>query len=618
MISTLLFDEETQKRYGLAPTAPIPRPYRTCIVLGHVSDKEGKKESKSKGNYTPPDVILDEVRMDFAVMSDLGAVKAKEGVAYVAREDLDGLDLNDGAKVRVSMPGAADARELEIVAAKGLRRRIVVLHPSDAAAIGVVPTTKKDVAPVEVPRLPKNERVSVVDPTTAAPGADAFRWFFFASNPPWSNTRHSLSNVRALQKETLVKLRNVYSFFTIYANIDGFDPSLAASHPRERPELDRWMLSELHLLVDAVTKDLDAYDLYTATGRITSFVDALSNWYVRRSRDRFWSQLEDGALGADKRAAYETLFECLTTLARVMAPFTPYISDTIWRNLAVRGAGEKAESVHLAGWPTHDASLVDAKLSRTLEAVRGLVSLGLQVRTQAKLKVRQPLSSAKVILADATMADRLAPYRPMIADELNVLEVEILTTDADRYVSYKVKPNFRTLGQKGMGKQAQELKKSMPTMTPVEAQALTATLLAAGKATVHGVELEREDVEVAFDAKDGYAAAGDRVGVVVLDTRLDDALKDLGYLRELLNRIQTSRKQMSLDFVDRIHLTVWGPERTNRVIDAHKPTIGSACLAVEVQYGGAFDAEQRSGEAHEVVDVEGDAVRLSITRAKIA
>ena len=176
--------------------------------------------------------------------------------------------------------------------------------------------------PVEVPRLPIDERVSIIDPATPAPGADAFRWFFFASNPPWSNTRHSLSNVRALQKETLVKLRNVYSFFTIYANIDGFDPS--AARAVEQTEIDRWILSELNLLVDQVTKDLDAYDLYTATGRITTFVDALSNWYVRRSRDRFWSPLADsGALGADKHAAYATLHACLTTLARVMAPFTP-------------------------------------------------------------------------------------------------------------------------------------------------------------------------------------------------------------------------------------------------------------------------------------------------------
>jgi isoleucyl-tRNA synthetase len=588
MISTLLFDQS---------------PFKTCIVLGHVSDKEGKKESKSKGNYTPPDVILDEVRMDFAVLE--GDVAPKKGVAIIARDDMEGLDVQEGARVAVKGPGGR--LELVIEPTKKVRRRIVVLHEDDRKALGVVLSSKKDVQPVEVPRLPVEERVTVTDEATPAPGADAFRWFFFASNPPWSNTRHSLSNVRALQKETLVKLRNVYSFFTIYANIDGCDPAKQESDPKRRPEIDRWILSELHLMVEAVTKDLDAYDLYTATSRITAFVDALSNWYVRRSRDRFWAPAEKNA--ADKTAAYETLWQCLVTLAQVLAPFTPYMAESIWRNL-VHG---REESVHLSSWPAPDPALVDRALSRNVAVVRDLVSLGLQVRTQAKLKVRQPLSSAKLVLADATMADRLAPYLGMIGDELNVLAVDVVTTGADAYVTYRVKPNFRTLGQKGLGKQAQDLKKHMATMAASEAQALVATLLADGKATVHGVAVDREDVEVAFEAKEGYAAAGDRVGVVVLDTRLDDSLRDLGYLRELLNRLQTARKEMGLDFVDRIDVTIAGTERTKRIVDAHASTIVSECLAVSVRFSGEeLDADETSRE----VDVEGDTVRLGISRVK--
>jgi isoleucyl-tRNA synthetase len=611
MISTLVFDEETQRRYGLSPVRPIPHPYKTCIVLGHVSDKEGKKESKSKGNYTPPGIIFDRVAIEFAVLGAAKGVTPEAGVAFIAKEDLEGMDLQDGAKVNL-LAGQGAPRPLVVRAGKGLQRRVVVLHPEDRAALGLEPMPKPDVKPSDVPWLPAAERCVLEDPSTPAPGADAFRWFFYASNPPWSNTRHSLSNVRALQKETLVKLRNVYSFFTIYANIDGFDPSAARIDPEERAEIDRWILSELHLLVDAVTKDLDAYDLYTATGRITSFVDALSNWYVRRSRDRFWAPLEsDGKLGADKRAAYETLFECLTTLAQVMAPFTPYLSDAIWRNLAVKGAGSDAESVHLTTWPAADAGLVDRALSVTIRAARDLVSLGLQVRTQAKLKVRQPLSVAKLIVADASLSDRLTPYLGMVADELNVLEVEVLVTDADQYVTYKVKPNFRTLGQKGMGKQAQDLKKTMGAMSAAEAQALVGELLADGKTTVQGALLDREDVEVAFDAKEGYAAAGDRVGVVVLDTRLDDTLRDLGYLRELLNRVQTARKDMGLDFVDRIEVGVSGTERAKRVVEANAATIAAECLAVSVTW---LDVAP-SGAGVREVDIEGDAVRLLISRA---
>ncbi|MBX3231574.1 MAG: isoleucine--tRNA ligase [Labilithrix sp.] len=602
MISTLVFDEETQKKYGLAPVRSIPHPYKTCIVLGLVSDKEGKKESKSKGNYTSPDIILDKVEMQFAVAGEHKGVAAEKGTAFIAKEDLEGMDLKEGAKVIVGKDTTMTAK-----IGKGLPRRVVVLHEADRAELKLT-LAPASLKPSEVPFLPEHQRVALIDPSMPSPGADAFRWFFYASNPPWSNTRHSLANVRELQKETLVKLRNVYSFFTIYANIDGFDPTQAPIPPKERPEIDRWILSELHLMVDAVTKDLDGYDLYTATGRITAFVDALSNWYVRRSRDRFWSPLEEGRLGASKRAAYETLYTCLTTVARVMAPFTPYLSDTIWRNLAVKGAGHADASVHLTTWPAHDAALVDRGLSRSIEAVRDLVSLGLQVRTQAKLKVRQPLGVAKLILADATMADRLAPYHEMIADELNVLEVEVLTSQADEYVTYKVKPNFRTLGQKGMGKQAQDLKKSMGAMSAADAQALVGKLLADGKANVHGVDLDREDVEVAFDAKEGWAAAGGRIGVVVLDTRLDDALKDLGYLRELLNRIQTARKELGLEFVDRIALTIEGTDRTKRVVTANEKVIVGECLATTVTLAPA-------GAAAREVDVEGDQVRLTIARS---
>jgi isoleucyl-tRNA synthetase len=621
MISTLLFDADTQDRFGIGDkdgAYPYPHPYKTCIVLGHVSDKEGKKESKSKGNYTPPEVILDQVRMDFAVLEekDVEGVKAEAGVALIAREDMEGLDLAEGKQVNIYLAGSTTtgpARALVVKPHKKLRRRVIVLHEQDRVGVGAQPTSKKDVKPVEVPGLPNTERISLVDPSTAAPGADAFRWFFFAGSPPWSSTRHSLSNVRDLQKETLVKLRNVYSFFTIYANIDAFDPSQPASDPAKRSEIDRWILSELNLLVQGVTADLDAYDVYAATIKITTFVDALSNWYVRRSRDRFWRAPDGGAGDADKRAAYETLYESLTTLAGVMAPFTPYQSEGMYRNLVVKGKGSGAESVHLTSFPEPSTALIDKALSTTIRAVRDLVSLGLQVRTQAKLKVRQPLSVAKVILADPQLADRLAPYVDMMKDELNVLAVELVTKGADEYVTYRVKPNFRTLGQKGMGAQAQTLKKHMTTMSAADAQALVAQVLADGKATAFGVEIDQADLEVGFDAKEGYAAAGDRIGVVVLDTRLDDELRDLGYLRELLNRVQTARKETGLDFVDRIRVRLGGSERAVRIAKKHEATIMTECLAVTLTLDDGAGAEA-AGEAREI-EIEGEKVQLWIAKA---
>src|SRR5580693_6433804 len=183
-----------------------------------------------------------------------------------------------------------------------MRRRVVVLSDHDMSRLGVALTATRDVKPVEVPRLPAEERLSIEDPSSSAPGADAFRWFFYASNPPWSNTRHSLSNVRALQKEFLVKLRNTYSFFVIYANIDGWVPTSQAHGVKN--ELDHWIESELAQTVRAVTDRMDAYDVYGATQKLIDFVDALSNWWVRRSRERFWRS----GMDPNKRAAYETLY----------------------------------------------------------------------------------------------------------------------------------------------------------------------------------------------------------------------------------------------------------------------------------------------------------------------
>jgi isoleucyl-tRNA synthetase len=602
MISTLVFDE------------PLPRPFRTCIVLGHVSDKEGKKESKSKGNYTPPDIILDEVRMDFAVADAAktklpkGAAAPAEGTAYVALEDFEGMDLSEGQGVQVTRVDDENARfELKIVPQKGLPRRILVMHEGDRARLGVIPTTLADPKPADVPWLPREERVTVHDPLTTAPGADAFRWFFYAASPPWSSTRHSLGNVRALQKEFAVKLRNVYSFFTIYGNIDGFDPK-SGHVDVVVPELDRWLRSELALTTREVTTRMDEYDVYGATQRLVAFVDALSNWWVRRSRARFWKTGWDD----DKRSAYETLYACLVTLAKLTAPFTPYAAESMYQNLVVRaGAPGAKESVHLEDWPSVDERAIDEALSRKIETVRELVSIGLQVRTQAKLKVRQPLRSARVITA--RLADLDASSKRQIAEELNALDTEFVPVEnASTFVELRVKPNFRSLGQRGLGKEAQTLKKTMASLAAGEANALASKLLAGSRVTLEGVDLGREDVDVDLVAKEGFAAAGDRAGVVVLDTRLDDELRELGFVRELQNRIQTIRKEMGLEFTDRIRVWLSGGEYVEAVVRKHGDVVASEVLAVEILVG---TPPENAGAFVREVDVEGHAVRIGVTRA---
>lgn len=601
MISTLVFDEECQSRYGLAPVRALPHPYKHCIVLGHVCDKEGKKESKSKGNYTPPEIILDKVAMEFAVVSD-AKVPNKEA-AFVAREDLEGLDLAEGATVRIyrkDEPGKAVT--LPLFAHKGLRRRLVVLPDAQMSALGAKVTAKSDVMPVEVPRLPGAERVVIEDPEAPAPGADAFRWFFFASSPPWNNTRHSLSNVRALQKEFLIKLRNVYSFFVIYANLDGLPKE---GVPEERSLLDRWIVSELMATGLRVTECLDAYDVYGATQRLNQFVDGLSNWYVRRSRDRFWRSAWD----PDKVSAFRTLHRVLSTLSRLLAPFVPFFAEGMYRNLVCRVNPAAQESVHLSDWPKFEAGALDQELSEVIGQVRELVSLGLQVRTEHKLRVRQPLRAAHLLVPDTRAVSRLAPHVAMIREELNVLHVHFV--EADRtgdYVSRSYKPNFRSLGARGLGKVAQELKKQWSSPSSEERRLLEDAVRNGG-GTFLGTSIGAEDIEVVFEAKAGFAASGGRVGVVVLETVLDDALRDLGYVRELQNRIQTLRKDSGLEFSDRIRLRLDGSETLERCVKAHGADLAREVLAVGIELG------VHPGPAVREVEVLGETVRAVVERA---
>jgi isoleucyl-tRNA synthetase len=600
-ISTLLFPDE-----------PFPHPYRNCVVLGHVCDRTGKKESKSKGNYTPPEVILDAVRLDFAAVAAKGAGRA--GEVRIAREDYEGLDLHgERAKVRVHRGDRPEAAlELEVVPAR-LPRRVLELAPADARALGVEPLAPgTSVLPREVPELAPAARVTLVDPSSPAPGADAFRWFFFASNPPWNPTRLSLAAVRSCQRELPLTLRNVHAFFAIYAGIDGFSPADPACREGRRPAarralLDRWILSELALATRAVTRHMDAYRLHEATRALTAFVDALSNWYVRRSRDRFWAP----GLGTDKLDAHWTLYECLETAARLLAPFLPFAAEELWQNVVRRPLADAApESVHLAEYPEPDLEAIDEQLSRVMGAVRELVSLGLQVRTAAKLRVRQPLAAAELVLADAALALGVRDHAALIREELNVRELHFVADAAD-YVEFRVKPNFRALGPR--------VGKRMPALKQALAAADGAALLRARDAD-GAVEIEvlgerlrlgPDEIEVALEAKPGFSAASGGVGVVVLRTALDPALLEEGLFREVLNRVQAFRKELDLEYTGRIRLSVAGHPELLAAVRPRVEALGRETLAVEVTVGEAPPPGARVSEA----EVDGRELRLGVVLA---
>lgn len=602
-ISTLLF-----------PERELPHPYRTCMVLGHVADRAGKKESKSKGNYTPPEIILDRVRLEFALVA--AGEESAEGTVRIAREDFDGLDLRgDSARLRVFREGAPEAGfEVEVRPAK-LPRRVVEMAGEDARRLGVEAAADAQILPREVPGLPPEHKVWLSDESASAPGADAFRWFFYASNPPWNPTRHSLAGVRAQQRELPLKLRNVFAFFTLYANIDGFDPSHALCRDgrrpvSERPLVDRWILSELALTTRRVTQQMDAFRIYESTGALTDFVDALSNWWVRRNRERFWA----GGLGGDKLDAHWTLYECLVSSARLLAPFLPYASEEMWQNLVRRPFPELAPgceaSVHLSDYPEPDLSAVDEDLSRLMASVREIVSLGLNVRTANKLRVRQPLAAAEVVLAAPEMEAALHPHLALIRDELNVHEIRFVAA-ADEMVSYQVKPNFRALGPR-VGARMPLLKKAL---AEVEGASLLRALEVEGAVSVEvegeSLELGPDEIAVSLEARPGFAAAAGDVGVVVLHTELSPELLEEGLFREVLNRVQGFRKQLDLEYTGRIRLTLQGEERLLAAVRPRLDELARETLAVQVGLGEPPPEGARVSET----SVEGETLTLGLLLA---
>ena len=404
-------------------------------------------------------------------------------------------------------------------------------------------------------------------------GADALRWYFFANQPPWTSIRYSEQSIKDSVPEFLLRLWNVYSFFTIYANIDGFDPVAAAQRAagastpaagastkrplEQRSELDRWILSELNRTAAIVVERMDAYDNFAACAAITEFVDALSNWYVRRSRDRFWAADRQSA---EKLDAYWTLYECLTTTARLIAPFTPFLAESLWQNLVAKPlngakAGSAPESVHLCDYPTGDALAIDEQLSARMNLVRHISSLGRQARTSASLKVRQPLARVEVILADNTHQKWLEEHAAVIAEELNVKLVEF-SDEPDKYVEHEVLPNFKLLGKK-LGKLMPKIKPALASQSGAE---LLVNLRDNGKVDLvidgQAVELLPEELEVRFQAKPGWTAANDKGVVVVLATEVTPELLAEGLARDLVRVIQDRRKETGCEFTDRINLGI--------------------------------------------------------------
>lgn len=405
-------------------------------------------------------------------------------------------------------------------------------------------------------------------------GADATRWYFYTGSAPWISSRLSLENVKKSQRGFLSTLWNVYSFYVLYAEIDQFNPLEYADFKSDNI-MDKWIISKLNTLVKTVDEKLAAYDITGAGHVIESFTDELSNWYVRRNRERFWStELNDEKIGA-----YTTLYRVLTTMSKVVAPFVPFIADEIYQNLVVGLDKTAPESVHLCYWPEYNKEEVYTKLENEMDLAYKIVELGRSARNNANIKNRQPLS--KMLISVKTLPEY---YGNIIKEELNVKEVE-LGAEMSEFVNFDIKPNLPVLG-KEYGRYIPKIKEEIAKCNPLD----LANTVKSGKGYVimldedTELELNSDNLLVMMQGKDGYSFAGEGEIGVMLDTTITKELKEEGYLREVLSKVQNMRKESGFEVMDNIDLYVSGSKEVMDVIKANEQEIKKDTLALSIKY----------------------------------
>ncbi len=444
---------------------------------------------------------------------------------------------------------------------------------------------------------------NVVDPWDAlgAQGADAVRWYFYTNGAPWLPSRYYTEAVSESQRKFMGTLWNTYAFFVLYANIDGFDP---AEHPLDKVELslmDRWVLSRLHTLIREVDEGLERYRITEPARAIGDFVDELSNWYVRRSRERFWGK----GMAGDKEAAFATLYTVLETLARLIAPFTPFMAESVYRNLVCSVNKTAPESVHLCAYPACDASRIDTQLETDMAALVQVVQLGRACRADANMKTRQP--SAALYVCGATLPETFAA---LAAEELNVKSVSF-PSNTREFTTYQLKPQLRTLGPR-YGKLLGKISAHLNTLDGndvVEAFARGEALSFELEGTQ--VTLEKDDVLTEPQHRPGFVAASDRGVTVVLDTNLTQALIDEGYAREVISKLQTMRREADFEVTDHINVGFVADAELVGVIMRYAAQIQTAVLADSLDPShGADDAYTKEW------NINGLTAVLSITKAK--
>ena len=445
---------------------------------------------------------------------------------------------------------------------------------------------------------------NAVDPFGAIEkyGADAVRWYMLTNSQPWDNLKFDEAGVDEVRRKFFGTLYNTYAFFALYANIDKFDYSAADIDIKERPEIDRWILSELNSLILEVDNAYSSYEPARAGRAIADFVDAhLSNWYVRLSRRRFWKS-EDNT---DKLSAYQTLYTCLETVARLSSPIAPFFSEQLYRDLNNVTGRNKAESVHLTDFPVANKSFIDKALEERMEAAQLISSLVLSLRKKANIRVRQPLSKIMIPVANEEMKAQIEKVSHLIKSEVNIKEIEFLSPDNNILVK-NVKPNFKTLGKK-YGKQMKQIQAYFTNMSQEEIHAFEKNNGTHLDVDGVDVELTLEDALISTQDIPGWAVTSQDDLTVALDMTITDELMQEGLAREIVNRVQNLRKTGGFEVTDRIVLTIEKNEKTDAAVKQFGDYICNETLATITEVD-ALDGV----EAEELV--EGVNVKLKIQK----
>ena len=446
---------------------------------------------------------------------------------------------------------------------------------------------------------------NAVDPFGAIEkyGSDPLRWYMITNSSPWDNLKFDEEGVKEVSRSFFGKLFQTYAFFAMYANVDGFNPADPAMQATEtdRTEMDRWILSALNTLVKEVTEDYDQYEPTRAGRRISTFVvDNLSNWFVRLSRKRFWG----GGMTADKRSAYHTLYTCLLTVSKLIAPIAPFYADRLYKDLT-EGRADAAESVHLAAFPKADLSLIDSAQERRMELAQKVTSMVLSLRKRERIIVRQPLQAISIPVTEQTLRDDLEDVRRLILDEVNVKELKFVE---GQMLEKKVKCNFRVMGKK-FGKLMKAVASAVDALTQAEIARLETDGTLALTVEGESITVERADVEIVSEDIPGWVVANEGALTVALDIEVTDDLRREGLAREMVKRIQAYRKDNGFEITDHINIVMQAGDAARcEAVEAFREYICTQVLADSF----TFAADVADAAAF---DFDGTIINVNISKA---